>query len=107
MKIDKYLVIKGKKGRYSYSGVSAQVRLVEREPSLAGDEVAVRLVIDIPDAFFKRPTLTAELAIPSEAVPQTKLTPEVTDNVEKLIKEGTGLDMKVSIVPYKDEEPQQ
>lgn len=105
MRIDKYLVVKGKKNRYS--GLSAQVRLVEREPSLAGDEVAVRVLIEIPDAFFKRPTLLAEMKIPDEAVPTIKLTPEVTDNVEKLIKEGTGLEMKVSLVPYKEEEPQE
>lgn len=102
MLIDKYLVIEAKKSRYSY--FSPRVRLVERAPSLSGSEVGVRLRIEIPDAFFKRPILTAEMTIPDTAVPTINITPEITTNIEEIIKERTGLDMVISIVPYKEEE---
>lgn len=104
MLIDKYLVIEGKKSRYSYNGFTPHVRLVEREPTLSGNEIAIRIKVEIPDALFKRPTLVAEMRIPNEAVPQTTITPDVTTNIESIIKERTGLDMAIYVVPYKEKE---
>ncbi len=102
MRIDKWLVIQGRKGRYN--SITTSTRLVEREPTLQGNEIAVRLVIEVPDEFFKRPILRAELSIPDTAVPKVNITTEVTDNVEKIIKETTGLEMRVSLVPVVDEQ---
>jgi hypothetical protein len=96
MLVDKYLIISAKKSRYGYP--SPQVRMVEKEPTLDGNEISMRLKIDIPDAFFKRPRLEAVMKLPEELVPKTSLTPEITTNVEKIIKETTGLTMVVSIV---------
>lgn len=103
MNITKYLVVSATKSRYGNGFSTSKVELKEREPTLAGNEVAVRLNIEIPDAFFARPTLEAKLAIPAEAVPKSKITTSVTDNVEKLIKSATGLDFKVRIIEQAEE----
>lgn len=105
MLIEKWLVISAHRTRYSWKAMSYKSRLAEREPSLAGNEVAVKIKLELPEALFKRPKLVANLEIPQEAVPKTEITTEVTTNIEKIIKETTGLEMRLSIVPF--EEPQQ
>lgn len=104
MKIDKYLVITGTPSRYSYGSPRASVKLVERTPSLKGNEVALHLNIDVPDEFFKRPTLRADISVPKDAVPEVTITTDMADNIEKLIKETVGLEVSVSVVEHPKEE---
>jgi hypothetical protein len=98
MILDKYIVIEGKESRYG--SLSLTARMVERVPKLKGNEVALRLAIDLPKALFTRPTLEARMTIPDEAVPTIEITPEVTDNISKIIRESTGLTMSVNVVPF-------
>lgn len=102
MILDKYLVIKGKK--QGFRGYSATVRIVERVPTLQGNEFSLRLRLDIPDAIFERPQLSAELAVPSTSVQEIKITPDVTKKIESIIKESTGLTMNVSVIEHPKEE---
>ncbi len=94
MKVDKYLIINSRGG----------IAVRERTPRLGGNEIGLRLVIDIPQKLFERPTLVAEMKIPESAVPKSSITPAITDNVEKLIKEATGLEMRVSIIEQPNDE---
>lgn len=101
MQISKYLIISAK--RRKYGGFSPSVRLCERDPKLLGNEIAVRIELDIPDALFKRPILDARMKIPNEAVPKTVITPQITDNLEKIIKEATGLNMAITVTEHSEE----
>lgn len=108
MKIEKYLVISASEARYG--GFNSHVKLVEREPKLKGNEISLRLNLEIPDAVFKRPKLEAKLSVPDTAVSKIAITPDVTDNIERIIKETTGLTMHVGIVEHpepKEEEEQE
>jgi len=78
--------------------------MVERIPKLKGNQVALRLEIDLPRALFTRPTLQARMVIPDEAVPAVKISPEVTDNISRIIKESTGLTMSVNVIPFESVE---
>lgn len=93
MIVQKYLVVNSR----------GNVTIREKEPRMAGNEFAVKLVLDVPDALFSRPILVAKMAISKEAIPKSSITPTITDNVEKLIKEATGLEMRVSIVEHENE----
>ena len=88
MIVDKYLVINSK----------GSVTVREREPRLAGNEISLRLRMDVPSAMFSRPQLYAEMKIPTEAVPKGKITTEITDNLSKIIHEATGLTMAVTVI---------
>lgn len=79
------------------------VKAVEREPKLAANEISLRLCLEVPASLFERPRLEATMKVPNEAVPKIKITPAVTDNVEKMIKQATGLNMVVSIVDQEEE----
>lgn len=95
MIIQPYLVIK-KNG-------SVEVR--KTEPRLDGNEISLRLAIEVPNEFFQRPRLEATLKVPKESIPKVKITTEITDNVEKIIKETTGLNMVVSVIEQAIEKP--
>lgn len=94
MTIQKYLIINSR----------GNVRLAEREPRMAGNEIAVRISLDIPTKIFERPIVQATMKIPDEAVPKTKITPEITDNIQKIIKDATTLNMVVRVVEQPEEE---
>ena len=88
MILSKYLIINNRGG----------ITIRERQPRLTGNEIAVKFELEVPNALFERPILLARMKIPTEAVPKTKITPAITDNVEKLIREATGLEMHVTLV---------
>lgn len=74
------------------------VTLREREPKTQANEVTIRLEMNIPNQFFTRPTIKAELKIPESAVPVVSITPVMATNLERIIKENLGLNMVVSII---------
>lgn len=88
MIIQKYLIINSR----------GNVTVREREARLDGNEISLRLSIEVPDAFFRRPELVATLKVPAEAIPKTKVTTEMTDNIEKLVKAATGLTVAVNFL---------
>lgn len=100
MILDKYLIVSAQ-GRGYRRTLKAELR--EREPQLDGNSIAIHLKVDIPDALFDRPTLEAKMTLPAEAVPKVKITPEITSNIESIIKERTGLNLKVGIAPHEDD----
>lgn len=101
MKIEKYLVIGAEKSRYGY--LKEKVELRERVPTLKGNQVSLRLQITIPDAVFKRPQLEASLVVPDTAIAPLNISPEMTDNISKIVKETTGLTIAVKVVEHEEE----
>jgi hypothetical protein len=90
---------------YKYLVISknGSVKAVEREPRLDANQISLKLMLDVPNEFFERPRLEARLTVPATAVQKSKINLDVVGNVEKLIKEATGLTMAVSIVEQKEE----
>jgi hypothetical protein len=105
MQLDKYIVVEGRENRYG--NIELKARMVEKTPKLKGNEIAIRLLVDVPRALFQRPTLTAKMDIPDEAVPEIKLSPEVTANIEEIIKQSTGLTMSVKVIPFEEKSENQ
>lgn len=92
MIVQKFLVIKS----------NGNVTIKHKEPRLAGNEICLKLSLDVPYALFIKPTLVANMTIPSEAIPRSQIVPSVTTNIEKIIKDSTGLTMSVRIVEHED-----
>jgi hypothetical protein len=97
MQIDKYLIINNR----------GHVELRERQPRLAGNEIALNLMLNVPDELFERPTLVAKMTIPQAAVPKSTITPQITDNIERIVKEATGLNLVVTVVEHPEETEKQ
>lgn len=93
MTISKYIVINSRGG----------AKITGREPRLNANEISLRIYLEVPNAMFERPRLEAIMKVPVEAIPRAKITTSLSDNVEKLIKQATGLTMKVNIIDQKEE----
>ncbi len=98
MQITQYIVIK-KKNRWSYGS-----RMTKSNPAIASNEIAVKVMIEIPDAVFDKPTLQAQITIPEEAVSRPVISAEVVDNVQEIIKQNTGFDVRLEVIEKDKEE---
>ena len=92
-------------GRYGWG--KSHVVLRDREPKLKGNEISLRLLLEIPEAVFKRPKLEAKMTIPEQVIPKNLVTPDVQTNIEKIIKESTGLDIHVGLIEHEDKKDEQ
>jgi len=99
------MILTGSKRNSWSSPTISKIEIRERKPTLNGNQVALRMILDIPSALFERPVLEAKMVIPEAAVPQSNITVEVTTDIEKIIKERTGLDLKVNVVPFEKPDP--
>ena len=90
---DLYLVAKKKRG---YSVMS--VRRTTRPPALAADEVAVKLMLSLPEALFMRPQIQAKVVVPADAVTPPVLDVAVVDNVREVLERETGLSITLAVV---------
>lgn len=100
MNISAYLCIK-KIGTY---GSRASLRVTKSMPDTAYNEIALKLNIELPDAIFTKPTLSANVVVPKEAVSKPVIEAQVIDNVQEIIKQQTGFDVRLEVVePEKTE----
>lgn len=90
MELSGYLVIK-KGERWK----STNARFCKTKPSLSPNEIAVKIECEIPDQLFTRPELKFKIKVPKEAVPQREISAEVIGNVEDLIKQNMGFDVRL------------
>ena len=87
MKFDKWLTINSR----------GAGRITANKPALAADEIAVHLLMDVPNQLFWRPTIEAKVTIPDEAVPPVSLDAHVVEQVGDAIRQATGLDVVLSV----------
>ncbi len=97
MKISQYIIVKGKKkGTYSYRTYSS--RMSKTNPKLDADEVAVKVTLELPDAIFDKPTFEAKINVPEDAVSRPVIESSVIDNVQEIIKQNTGFEVRLEVV---------
>lgn len=53
---------------YLVIGANESIKATKRPPSLAADEIAIGLTLNVPNALFSRPVLNAKIAIPADLV---------------------------------------
>lgn len=93
MKVNGYLNIKS----------NGSVRFTKSRAGLDWNEIAMKVNMNIPDEFFRRPMLEANITISDDVIPRPQPT-ELILNSKQLIEESTGAKIDFVIVPYKDEE---
>lgn len=75
------------------------VRLTKRAPSMDMGEVAAKMSLEIPDAYFRRPQFTINAVVES-----TKEQPAEVDIVvaENALRETTGLNLRITSIDSED-----
>lgn len=102
-KISQYIVIKKGGGYYpKYTS-----RMTVNSPSLQSNEIAVKVSIEVPDEIFDKPALTAEIVVPKEAVSKPVISADVIDNVQDIIKQNTGFEVKLEVVEHDSDNEEQ
>ena len=97
MLLERYLVVGRRRRSGSYTH-ALNARLTKTRPRLESHELAIKLRVEIPDALFEKPTLTASFTVPKEAAVGPVIDTVVTDNVQEAIEQATGLKFEVSVV---------
>lgn len=88
MKLKRYLIIKR----------NGSTRVTKQQPSIEWDEVFMLLDMEVPDKLWDRPLLQASIKIDEKAAQPTIISAEVVSDVEKIIEERTGFEIKLTIV---------
>lgn len=89
MQLSGYLVIQ--KQRFG----KTNARFVKTSPGLRSNEISVKLECEIPDALFTVPQLKFNITVPKEAVPKKEINAEVIGNIQQLIQQSTGFEVKL------------
>ncbi|HEX9987058.1 MAG TPA: hypothetical protein VGE45_01065 [Chloroflexia bacterium] len=74
------------------------VDVYKKTPSVRADQVSVRCQLQIPQALFERPHLSATIVVPEEAARPTEISAEVLGNWQEAIQQATGLDIQLSVL---------
>ena len=97
MFLERYLVV----GKCQHHKASA--RMTAKSPSLASNEVAVKLSLNIPDELFTKPQLQASITVPVSSVSAPVIDAEVIDNIQETISKTLGVDLSISVLGTDDE----
>lgn len=91
---------------YPYLVVNSRggCRITKTQPALQWDEISIRLELALPDELFTKPSLTASISVKDEAINSPAIEAVVIDNIEKSIKEHTGIEVKLSVENNSEEE---
>ncbi|MBS1776010.1 MAG: hypothetical protein JSS64_06990 [Bacteroidetes bacterium] len=90
MLLDGYLIVTKHTHKYGLAG-----KFTKNKPPLRSNEIAIRVECELPIELFSRPTLKFNITIPKEAVPQREISAEVVGNIQQLIQQNTGFDVKL------------
>lgn len=92
---DFYLVVTyNERGGYNRE---LSFRTTKNKPDLGSMEIAIKCRIKLPKGLFEKPALSAKIEIPEDAIPGTAIDLELTDNIEQLVKQNLGIDLKIGV----------
>ena len=95
MKAEFWVKIEAKKQYKSWNFGSVECR--KSKPSTSANEVAVKMVIEIPDAYFETPELQARIVVPDDCVNRPIITPQIQTNISEMLREQLGVQVHMSV----------
>lgn len=92
MYVERYLII----GKKKYC--KGSVRLSVNTPSIQSHEIAVKILLDVPDELFSKPRLEASISVPRDSVSAPVIEADVVNNIEEIISKELGVDLNISLI---------
>lgn len=83
---------------YLYVNSGGAVRVTKARMAPKFDEVVIGLAVQLPDALFKKPQLSAVLTIPDDVAVPAELPVEVVANVQEAIRSASGMECRLSVI---------
>src|SRR5579859_2345928 len=81
-----------------YGSLRLSGRMLKSMPRLRREEVALQLSIELPDALFKRPSLTASVVVPASSISVPVIDAQVIDNIRNAVLRDVGIDLTIAVV---------
>lgn len=98
MKTEFWLAMSAKKSRYNETYESSGVAKVSKnKPTVGPNTVAVKVDLEIPDAYFERPQFNLLLKLPEPPKKDLGIHPELQDDLEEAISEEMGVKVHLSV----------
>lgn len=72
------------------------------KPDLAYNEIAIKVILELPRELFERPQIEATLRI--EDIPNNAYKPDLIINTKDLIEQQTGVKIDFKILPIEEGE---
>lgn len=97
MKTEFWVKIAAKKAKYGlpeWLPMGHEIR--KSKPSTGPNEVAVKMTVEIPDAYFETPELSAKICVPESAVKSPIISADVQSNIAAILSEQLGMTVHVS-----------
>ena len=73
-------------------------RMLKSMPRLERDEVALQLTVELPDAIFKKPSLSASVVVPEGTVKGPVIDATVVDNIRAVVSRELGVNLSIAPV---------
>lgn len=83
---------------YLFVSKGGAVRITKGRTGPKFDEVVIGLDLNVPDALFKKPQLSAVLTIPESAAMPAEIPVDVMANVQEAIRAASGMEVQLSVV---------
>jgi len=100
MKTDFWVKISAKRTNYGipkqWAANGFDIR--KNKPATGPNEVAIKMSVEIPDAYFETPELSAKITVPEDAIKSPIISADVQSNIAAVLSEQLG--MKVHISAY-------
>lgn len=78
-------------------------RVTKTQPALQWDEISIQLELDLPYQLFKKPSLSASITVPQDAVQAPVIAAEVIENIEAAIKQHSGVSVRLVVTSDEEE----
>ncbi|MEL6363891.1 MAG: hypothetical protein AAFR11_03500 [Pseudomonadota bacterium] len=96
MKTEVWLKVEGKKSKYGAGAEPGAISSYKKKPATGAGEIAIKIDLDLPDALFLKPTLTARVEVPDDHPISTEVDATVKDNLAAILEEQLGLRVHIS-----------
>ena len=97
LKFEGWLAIEGKNlDERRPHAAKASARLTVKKPSLAQNEIAIRIAVELPFSLFIKPTIQANICVDDSDAAPLELDLNVIDTIEEVLRDRT--DLKIEIV---------
>lgn len=83
---------------YLIVGRNGSTRTTKKQPDLRWDEISIKMNLEIPEAIFERPILTADIKVEDSDIAPREISPDIKNNIEEAIQEHIGIEVKLNIV---------
>lgn len=82
------------------------VRTLKSYRSLNWDEIAIEQTLELPEALFSKPALSAHVKIPDSAAVSREISAEVAEDARLAIETVTGMEVRLTVATAEsDTEP--